>query len=119
MTDSTNETDDYTRNFIRHHLVPGLLRVNPGAQRAVGSMSEVLREQRDYLEGQAALALQRAERGEGYDVASLSSEHIALQRLAVSALKYFGVITGYNETEIAVRVIKFALHMKQTDAKSL
>ena len=32
---------------------------------------------------------------------------------------YFGVITGYNETEIAVRVIKFALHMKQTDAKSL
>ena len=33
--------------------------------------------------------------------------------------KYFGVITGYNETEIAVRVIKFALHMKQTDAKSL
>ena len=86
VTDSTNETDDYTRNFIRHHLVPGLLRVNPGAQRAVGSMSEVLREQRDYLEGQAALALQRAERGEGYDVASLSSEHIALQRLAVSAL---------------------------------
>lgn len=32
---------------------------------------------------------------------------------------YFGVITGYNETEIATRVIKYALHMENTDAKAL
>lgn len=86
MTDSTNGTDDYTRNFIRHHLIPGLLRVNPEARRAIGSMSELLREQRDYLEGQAVLALQRAKRGEEYDVASLLSEHVALQRLAIISL---------------------------------
>jgi hypothetical protein len=33
--------------------------------------------------------------------------------------KYFGVITTYNSTEIATRVIKFSMNMKQTDVKSL
>jgi hypothetical protein len=32
---------------------------------------------------------------------------------------YFGVITGYNQTNISTRVIKYALHMKNTDAKAL
>ena len=32
---------------------------------------------------------------------------------------YFGVITGYNETEIATRVIKFQMNLKTTDVKSL
>ncbi len=32
---------------------------------------------------------------------------------------YFGVITGYNQTEIALRVIKFQMHLKTTDVKSL
>jgi hypothetical protein len=32
---------------------------------------------------------------------------------------YFGVITGYNSTEIAVRVIKFQMNLKTTKVKSL
>jgi len=32
---------------------------------------------------------------------------------------YFGVITGYNETDISIRVIKYGMHMKNTDAKAL
>jgi hypothetical protein len=35
------------------------------------------------------------------------------------AFKYFGIITAYNETEIAIRVIKFAMNMEQTDVESL
>lgn len=33
--------------------------------------------------------------------------------------KYFGVITAYNETDISTRVIKYNLHMKNTNAKAL
>lgn len=33
--------------------------------------------------------------------------------------KYFGVITAYNETNISTRVVKYALHMENTDAKAL
>ncbi|AXV84529.1 hypothetical protein [Ralstonia solanacearum] len=32
---------------------------------------------------------------------------------------YFGIVTAYNETEIATRVIKFAMHMKTTSVDSL
>ena len=32
---------------------------------------------------------------------------------------YFGVITGYNETEIAIRVIKFQMNLKATKVDSL
>ena len=32
---------------------------------------------------------------------------------------YFGVVTAYNETNIAVRVIKFALNLKETDVTAL
>lgn len=32
---------------------------------------------------------------------------------------YFGVITGYNETEISTRVIKFGMQMSKTDATAL
>jgi hypothetical protein len=32
---------------------------------------------------------------------------------------YFGVITGYNETEIAIRVIKFQMNLKKTKVRSL
>lgn len=32
---------------------------------------------------------------------------------------YFGIITSYNQTEIALRVIKFQMNMKSTDVKAL
>lgn len=32
---------------------------------------------------------------------------------------YFGIITSYTKTEISIRVIKFSMKMKTTDAKSL
>lgn len=30
--DSSNEKDDYSRNYIRHHIVPGLVRINSNAE---------------------------------------------------------------------------------------
>lgn len=32
---------------------------------------------------------------------------------------YFGVVTGYNETEISSRIVKFQMNMKTTDVKTL
>ncbi|MEN6411728.1 MAG: hypothetical protein ABFC84_03055 [Veillonellales bacterium] len=33
--------------------------------------------------------------------------------------KYFGIITGYASTEISIRAVSFAMHMKETVVKSL
>ena len=56
VNDSTNFSDEYTRNRIRHRLVPLLESIHPSAVQAVGRMTVLLRQDRDYLEKQAAAA---------------------------------------------------------------
>ena len=54
VTDSTNSDTAYTRNFIRHELVPQLKRINPDAEGAVSRACAQLRRDNDYLKGEAA-----------------------------------------------------------------
>ena len=50
VTDSTNLCDMYSRNNIRHNVVPILKEINPCAETAVLRMTESLREDVDYFE---------------------------------------------------------------------
>lgn len=49
VTDSTNLSDDYTRNNIRHNVVPILKGVNQSAENAVTRMTAALREDEDFI----------------------------------------------------------------------
>lgn len=42
-TDSTNALDDYTRNYIRHNVLPGLRNVNPSFDESVMRFSRIQR----------------------------------------------------------------------------
>ena len=53
VEDSTNETDDYARNRVRHHLLPELERIHPGAAENIARMTESLREDEAYFQQQA------------------------------------------------------------------
>ena len=60
-TDETNADTDYTRNFIRHELLPLLReRVNPRADEALGRLAEAAGGAEDYLCGRARQALDQA-----------------------------------------------------------
>ncbi len=48
-----------------------------------------------------------------------SGGELANYKASSRLFNYFGVITGYNETEISVRVIKFQMNLAQTDVKAL
>jgi len=50
VTDSTNLRDDYTRNFIRHHIVPALQQVNPAAVENAALTAKNLRCDEQYLQ---------------------------------------------------------------------
>lgn len=53
VTDSTNLSDDYTRNKIRHNIVPVLKDINPSVETAVLRTSVNLREDAFVLENEA------------------------------------------------------------------
>ncbi len=58
-TDATNAEDVYSRNQIRHHVLPGLHRVNSRAAEHMYQAAEQLREINSFLERQAAQELKR------------------------------------------------------------
>lgn len=50
VTDSTNFSSDYTRNYIRNEIVPLLKRLNPEPEKAATRLSENLRCDNDFIE---------------------------------------------------------------------
>lgn len=49
VVDSSNLSDDYTRNYIRHHIVPQFEALNPAFPTVVGRMTENLSQIQRYL----------------------------------------------------------------------
>ncbi len=54
VTDSTNLSDEYNRNFIRHNIVPLLKKINPSVETTVSNNGEQIREDSEFLEGMAS-----------------------------------------------------------------
>lgn len=55
--DFTNAEDEYTRNRIRHRVVPALKEINPSVEKAFLRLSEALRCDEAYFQNEAAMAL--------------------------------------------------------------
>ncbi len=53
VEDSSNATDDYSRNRIRHHVSPVLKQLNPSFASAIARMTESLREDEEYISSAA------------------------------------------------------------------
>ena len=53
VTDSTNLTDDFSRNKIRHNVIPELLKINSGFLGCVSSMTEILALENNFLDESA------------------------------------------------------------------
>ena len=73
VTDRTNLSDDYTRNKVRHLLLPEMLKINGSLYATVSRATRSLREDSDLLEGMAADALSAARTEGGYLAAELAA----------------------------------------------
>ena len=75
VTDSTNRSDEYARNRVRHAVLPVLREVNPGFERAVLRTAALLRQDEAYFAGLAREELEKAaDANGGYSVAVLQKE---------------------------------------------
>ncbi len=71
--DSTNSDTAYTRNYIRHEIMPLFSKLNPSFVRSVGRVTRILDSDRAYLDGEADGILEKNLKNGGVDVAVLAS----------------------------------------------
>lgn len=84
VTDSTNLSDEYTRNKIRHGAVPVLKGVNPSFEQNVGRLSQAAALQQDFISLCAKDALMNANMGElSYKRDELLKNHDAVLKEAI------------------------------------
>lgn len=93
VTDSTNLSDDYTRNKLRRQVIPVLKTLNPSLTDALLRFSQSACEAADYLDRQAQAALSQAKTTYGYAADVLLRQDIAVQKTAINIL-----CKSYNET---------------------
>ena len=83
VTDSSNLSDDYTRNKIRHNAVPVLKEVNSGFEQSAMRLSESAREMADFVSLCADIALADCKTDYGYSCEKLSDLNIAVLKMAI------------------------------------
>ena len=84
VTDSTNLSDDYTRNRIRHNVLPELQKVNSNVVEAFTRFSESVRIDDDYLDCVAENALENASLGEcSYNTELINSLHPSIKNRVI------------------------------------
>lgn len=88
VTDSTNLTDEYTRNRIRHSIIPVLRQLNPSVTESFSQTIKMLQNDRDYLSYVA-----NDEFAKRFDGERLSLKDFSLLHCAIASR----VITMYFE----------------------
>ncbi|HHZ05817.1 MAG TPA: tRNA lysidine(34) synthetase TilS [Clostridiales bacterium] len=66
INDSSNLTDDYSRNKIRHNVIPVLKAVNPSVEASFGRLTHIVIQQQQFITEVAMTALTAARCDSGY-----------------------------------------------------
>lgn len=84
ITDSTNLTDDYTRNHIRHNLVPGLSVINKSYEKSISRCFGSLSEDEEYLHSETMKLISSSCTADGYNSELLKNAPSALRKRAIA-----------------------------------
>ena len=86
VTDSTNLTDEYTRNKIRLEVMPVLKKINPSFENTVSAMTERMKETVDFIGKCAENALDSCLTDKGWKISELQKLDNAVLSKAVILL---------------------------------
>ena len=82
MEDETNDSTEYSRNYIRHEIVPAAEKLYPNVTARIAGTAEGLREAAEYLEAQTIEAMMRCcsrkDGGVYISIKELQEEHPAM-----------------------------------------
>lgn len=83
VTDSTNLSDDYTRNHIRHNIVPAFEKINTDFEASFLRAMTGIREQDDFVEKCSQRLIKESECDGGYKLSVLNSAETAVLKKSV------------------------------------
>ena len=97
VTDQTNLCDDYTRNAIRHNVIPKITTLFPELNKSVERLTQTLTLDDEYLNEQALIHVKKAD-----DTAqiTLPCHPALLGRAVIMALKSLGVSKDWEKKHI-------------------
>ena len=112
VTDSTNLTDEYTRNKIRHNVIPALISLNNSLYNSYQATRSFLYDDNDYLETKARelFDLSSADK-KTYDTHILRNAHNAVSSRAVM------MMLEENNIEVSSYRIRKTLEVIKTGGK--
>lgn len=97
VNDETNFCIEYTRNFLRHNVIPKIKEIFPEAEKSVLRLSETLKAEDEFLSALAEKAVFC--HGEGYGIATDTPKAV-MARAAIIALKNLGLIRDYEKIHV-------------------
>lgn len=107
VTDSTNLSDDYTRNKIRHQIVTACRGINPNFEKNITNFSEVMRDVNSYLELNAVQAEQEVRVENGYSCEKIISLPKALRdELFYFLLKKNNIEPDFNTLKLIGKAVR-------------
>ncbi len=83
VTDSTNLIDNYSRNKIRHGIIPVLMQLNPAFETAFSACSEALNASENYINNAACLLFDTAFADGKLDVGKIKNSDIAIKNRVI------------------------------------
>lgn len=86
VTDSSNLTDDYTRNRIRHNVIPLLKEINPQFENAVKRLSDDAKDACSFIDSKAKIAIESSKTEFGWNVEKLMSLDRTVRSNAISQI---------------------------------
>lgn len=108
VTDSTNLSDDYTRNRIRHKVVPLLKEINPSLFGAISRLSQSVSDDDRYLDKIASELMEKARTADDkYDVGILrTADDCILRRIVTMIFKDNDIPPNMKAVESCVGIIR-------------
>jgi len=116
VTDSTNFDTAYTRNRIRHEIMPVLREVNPRLTDAVARLSALLRQDEIYLAGETERLLMQAAQDGGWSAETLKEAPAAIKTRALREILHRAGVPPKATEERHIALVCALLHTANPSA---
>lgn len=97
VVDETNLVDDYTRNYIRHQVIPVIKKVFPEMEQSIYRLSSIAKTEDEYLDAVAKKSLKILD--ERIEI-SLPIEKAIFYRACIIALKNMGLFKDWEKIHV-------------------